>query len=166
MAKQDSRRVEYLRREYNYNNVFDVVLAAPFEPEVENGCESKFSFYDEIGDAVRKLGKRIFMPHRELLLSWSVYKIYNVANEIVIPSSDIMLCYMGIESTAAEMMVAKAQLTGIPVVYFFEKYLNRKVPVLANGDEPLGKVSIIKFDSDKDGIDKLVENLNRFYEIR
>ncbi len=115
MVREITMEAELCRRRFNFQQEFDVVLACPFE-EVEIPDEDVrrkiFDFYDCIGGVVRKLEKRPYLPHREIDLNWENHKIYAVPNTIVIPSSDIVLAYISIPSTAAGIMRGSAQLSG------------------------------------------------------
>ncbi len=163
MARADSKEIELLRHEYYFYKKFDVALITNFESN--DGGTDRFPFFDSIGAAIEKLEKKVFLPHRELSIDWQPNKIYNVANGIVIPTVDIALCYYGIESIAVGIMAARAQLSKVPLTYFWEESLDKRAPVLSFGSRPVGSVNIFRFRTDKECIDLIVEKLNKFYEI-
>ncbi len=97
---------------------YDFALLAAFEP-CERG-DSKYAFYNDIGALVERLGKRIFLPHRDMDLALDGTMMCAVAKEAII-HSDLALCYTGLESTAAGIMLRYAQEVAIPIVIFREK---------------------------------------------
>ncbi len=118
MSRIDTERTEGLRDIFGFRDKFDVVLACAFEPEEKGG--TKFGLYEKIGRAVREIEKRPYLPHEEIDLQWPCEKIYTIPNRIVIPTSDIVLCYLGLPSDAAGLMTASALQNNIPLIYLFE----------------------------------------------
>ena len=119
MSRPDTGESEGLRDIFGFTEEFDVVLSCAFEPE-ENG-DTRFDLYNQIGDVVRSVGKRPYIPHREIDLKWPPEKVYSIPNSIVIPTSDVVLCYLGLSSTAAGIMLGSAIRNRIPIIYLIEK---------------------------------------------
>lgn len=162
MVRENSEEVLSYRTKYSYNKSFDVALLTSFEPE--DGVD-KYSFYENIADTVRKLGKSVFVPHIDISLKWGDRKIYNVINNIILPTSDIAISHIGIEySSAVDTMNVNAQFNKIPLICIKEKSSKAKINLLTFGPKILGTVNFIEFESERDCIDKLVENLKRFYK--
>ncbi len=151
--------VSHYRHMYGYFKEFDITLAAAFEPE-EKGA-SKFPFYNDIGRVVESFGKTIFLPHKEIDLDWEPRKIYDVANRIVIPSSDLVLCYSGLPSTAAGIMIEHAYHIGKTLVLLHDK--NEGIREAATMVDFRG---IIRFEDERQAIDMLKFYLERFYRIQ
>ncbi len=122
MSKQDTTIIAGLRDIFGFREKYDVVLACAFEPE-EKG-HTKFKLYDRIGEIIEKIGKKPYLPHQELSLEWSQEKIYSIPNSIVIPTSDILLAYIGLNSSAAGVMIGSAINNKIPIVYLYEEKEN------------------------------------------
>lgn len=118
MTLPNTPEIEAMRELHNYPESFDIVLAAPFE-SWERGAE-KFALYDKIEAIVKRLGKSIFLPHREIGTEWPPKKVYAVVNQIVIPTSELMIAYLGLQSTAVGQMLANATLDRLPVIGFCE----------------------------------------------
>lgn len=183
MARLETAQTQRLRDMLDYHASFDVVLACPFE-EVEipddNLRIKTFDFYDSIGDMVKKLGKRPYLPHREIDLNWEPRKIFRLVNEIVIPTCDIVLTDVHIPSHAAGIMMGSAVVCRIPMIYFYDEYADLetlKVSVIEISS--LEAKSYIKdwgFDSNTQVVDliesrdngeklsKLEASLKKFYE--
>lgn len=118
MSRQDTEVIKGLRDIFDYRENFDVFLSCCFDKS-EKG-EEKFELYDRIGEVVKNLGKRIFLPHREIRLDWVSGKVFSIPNSIIIPTSDLVLCYLGLESTDTGIMLASASINKIPIIYLFE----------------------------------------------
>jgi hypothetical protein len=159
MARPDNSSTEGYRLIYGYNSQFDVVIAGAFE-ECERGPEV-FELYDAIGEVVRSIGKRPFLPNRDIDLGWMNEQIYDIPNEIVIPTSDIVLCYAGLPSSAAGMMAGSAIFNKIPLVYFFDNARGK------NLDSPklfAGRIlDLIEFKDNDECCGKLEAFLKQFY---
>ena len=134
---------------------FDFVLACAYEHE-ENG-DTRFDFYDAIGEAVEKTGKRIFLPHRNVSPDWYANTIVRTVQDVVIPRSNLVIHYAGLPSIAAEIMTAAAEDFRVPSVSIYER---------AREEEILEEIAIINprrvigFDSDEEAI-RLVGKLVR-----
>lgn len=177
MSRQDTSTTEGLRDIFGYRENHDVVLACAFE-ECERGNE-RFDLYDRIGKVVEGLGKRPFLPHREIGLDWVPGKVYSIPNSIVIPTSDVVLAYLGLPSTAAGIMLGSAVQNGIPIIYLFENerdFESLKVRMdtisLGNGIVDIGIVDTrdhtdkLEYESVNIGngkLEKLEDCLKRFY---
>ena len=119
MSRPETELTDGLRDIFGFRETFDIVLACAFEPE-EKG-NTKYELYEAIGEVIRKIGKKPYLPHREIDLQWPCEKIYTIPNKIVIPTSDLVLCYLGISSLAAGIMMGSAINHSIPIIYLFEK---------------------------------------------
>ena len=118
MSKQDTESIEGLRDIFDFRNNYDVVLACAFEPE-EKG-DTKFELYNRIGWAVKNVGKRPYLPHNELDLDWPPGKIYSIPNNIVIPTADVILGYIGLPSLATGVMIGSAIKSDLPMIWLYE----------------------------------------------
>ena len=180
MARNETIETEELREIYGFHEKYDVTLACAFEPDVDRGCERRFTFYDSIGKVVERLGKKAFLPHKHADLNWSPEKIVGIINGIVIPTSDLVLAYIGINTTSGGVMLGKAITSGIPVSYMYEdesclNYLKSLIIIIDEAGrertvvrEPgfRGNVyDLIQFDNDKDGLRKLELSLKKFYNL-
>lgn len=178
MSRKDTDEIEGLRDIYDFRKCYDVVLACAFEPEEigRDKIKKVFSFYDSIGEIVEKIDKRPYLPHKEIDLSWPCEKIYSIPNSIVIPTSDIVLGYLGINSLAAGIMLGSAQLCEIPITYLYEDYNNLdrlKVNItnLSTGEESIKDFvfkkevyDLIEFKNEEECFSKLELSLKKFYE--
>ncbi len=59
------------RARYGFNESFDIALAAAFEPEEiemakSRSLDSVLRFYERIGEIGSSIGKKIFLPHRDM----------------------------------------------------------------------------------------------------
>jgi hypothetical protein len=180
MARNDTAESSGLRDIYGFREGFDVALAAAFEPDVEPGCRERFGFYDEVGRVVERLGKRPFLPHRHVDLEWSPEKIVGIVNGIVIPTSDIVVAYLGVNSGAGGIMIGRAFQARVPVSYLYERSVgldDLRCGII--GVDPLTGQSrvrisesgfkgdvydLIEFEGDEEGLQKLELSLKRFYE--
>ena len=173
MFRRESNIVIGLRDILDYRDEFDVVLACAFEPE-EKGPE-KFNFYDKIGEAIEKIGKRPYLPHKEIDLNWPPEKIYDIPNSIVIPCSDIVIGYLGLQSNAAGIMIGSAFKNKIPVSYLYEKEigldsLKFELTNLTTGKTEIkdlgwkGEIyDLIEFEDENEALEKLRLSLEAFY---
>ena len=158
MAKRETASQLLLRRDYDYEKVFDVGLLAEFEGHV---AEPKFAFYDKIGEAIESLRKRVFLPHREVQPGWGPRQVYSIVNEIVVPSLDLALFYGGLAGADAGMMVQKATREGVPVICFYELEQRDQAATLTR---PLTTcVDTIIFENEARGIERLRSAVAKFY---
>lgn len=141
---------------FNKLGEFNVVLACAFEPE-EN-AEQKFEFYDLIGETIRERGKNAFLPHREINLKWHPQMIYEKITAFAIPNSDLVIGYLGLESTATGIMLSHATECRKPVITLLEDELEMPLLRLPTLRET------IKFSSNQDLTKKLKESLDNFYQ--
>lgn len=115
-----------LIKNYDFRKRYDVVLACAFEPceifQSRRELMEVFEFYEKIGGVIEKIDKRPYLPHKEINLEWDPEMIYSVPNDIVIPNADIVIGYLGINSTAAGIMLASAQIRRIPISYLYHDY--------------------------------------------
>lgn len=174
-------KVEGLRNIYDYREKFDIVLACAFEPE-ERGNE-KFDFYEKIGEVIKSLGKRPYLPHKEIDLNWPDGKIYDIPNSIVIPCSDIIVAYLGLQSLATGVMIGSAFNNKIPVSYLYEKevglnalkYRSEEFILTEEGVQQIktkiidpgwrGDIyDLIEFKNEEEALEKIKLSLKAFYE--
>ncbi|MEK6873058.1 MAG: hypothetical protein AABW90_03540 [Nanoarchaeota archaeon] len=141
MSKQGSTKVRGLRDIYGYHDRFDVVLACAFESE-EKGNE-KFSFYDKIGGVIESIGKKPYIPHKEIDIKWPCEKIYDIPNKIVIPCSDIVIGYLEPQSLATGIMIGSALEHKISVSYLYEKKVGLDVLKCEMSDLHTGETQIV-----------------------
>ncbi len=178
MSKDDTEETSGLRDIFDFSERYDVVLACAFEPE-EIGKVSQrgiFNFYDSIGEVIKKIGKRPYLPHKDIDLKWPNEKIYSIPNSIVIPTSDIVLGYLGINSLAAGIMLGSALTNSIPISYIYSDYedLQRfKVRIidLPSGVERVEDFGfkrevydLIEFKDRDECFSKLEASLKKFYK--
>ncbi|MEN9626265.1 MAG: hypothetical protein RL557_593 [archaeon] len=183
MARLETAHTRGLRDFFGFYKSFDVALACPFE-DVEipddNLRRKTFDFYDSIGNMVKKLGKRPYLPHREIDLNWEPRKIFRLVNEIVIPMCDIVLTDVHIPSHAAGIMMGSAVISRIPLIYFYDEYADLEtLKVNVTEISSLEAKSYIKdwgFDSNTSVVDliesqdngeklsRLEISLKKFYE--
>jgi len=166
--------VEGLRDIYDYREKFDVFLACTFE-SCERGNE-KFDFYDKIGKVVESVGKKPYLPHKEIDLNWPAEKIYDIPNQIVIPSSDIVIGYLGVQSYAAGIMIGSAFNYRIPVSYLYEKESGLDALKYQRTDLFTGETQtvdpgfrgniydLIEFENEEEALEKLKLSLEVFYK--
>lgn len=125
MFKRGNSRKELIK-DFDFRKNYDVVLACAFEPceifHSRRDLMEVFEFYDKIGEVVKKIGKRPYLPHEEINLEWSPEKIYSIPNDIVIPNADIVIGYLGINSTVTGIMLGSAQKNRIPISYLYHNY--------------------------------------------
>ena len=159
MAKPETTVQKFLREQYNYTKVFGVGLLADFEgPQ----AESRFDFYNKIGTAIKSLEKRLFLPHVEVPEDWGPKKVYDIVNEIVVPSLDLALFYGGLASADTGMMLQRATREGIPVICFYEKERADQVATLTR--DLTTCVDTIIFEDETRGIERLKEAVAKFYK--
>ncbi len=179
MERKRQQEIEGLRDIYGYHERYELVLAAAFEPDIDKGCEKRFDFYDSLGEAASRLGKRMFLPHRHIDLEWPPEKILGIM-AIVIPSADLVVSYLGINSTTVGIMNGEANHSGIPISYIYEKEEDLgNLEVTMAGMDTGGRMKtkiinpgfrgevfdLIEFgDDDREGIRKLEHSLRRFYQ--
>lgn len=178
MSRKNTEEIEGLRDIFDFREQYDVVLACAFEPEEidKKKIKDAFNFYDSIGKIVEKISKRPYLPHREIDLNWTCGKIYSIPNNIVIPTSDIVLGYLGINSPAVGIMLGSAQTYGVPITYLYEDYnyldrLKVKITNLSTGEESIkdegfkGEVyDLIEFKDEEELFSKLELSLRKFYK--
>ena len=176
MSKQGSTKVRGLREIYGYHNKFNIVLACAFEPE-EKGNE-KFDFYNKIGEVIDSIGKKPYLPHKEIDINWPPEKIYDIPNSIIIPCSDIVIGYLGLQSLATGIMIGSAFEHKIPVSYFYEKKVGLDSLKCQLTDLSTGKTKIvdpgwkgeiydlIDFENEDEALSKLKLSLEAFYKDR
>jgi hypothetical protein len=154
---------------------FDIVLACAFEPE-EKG-NTKFGFYDKIGNIIRNLGKVPYLPHRELDLRRSPGKMFSKLEKAFNPKPDLTLCYLGIPSEAMGIITGMAVINQIPIIYLFEQKTDFFSPLITGSIET-GKldprivnirdyVGNLEFDSinvSGENLNELKKSLNKFYK--
>lgn len=143
---------------------YDVVLACAFEPEEifysHRDLIDVLIFYDNIGEIIQKIGKRPYLPHKEIDLGWDPSQMFSIPNEIVIPSADLVIGYLGINSTAAGIMIGSAQMFGIPLIYLDHDNSNLEKDIGFKGLD----YNLIEFSSEDDLLSKLELSLRKFYQ--
>jgi hypothetical protein len=158
MARQDTQKTAEYRTMYDYQKRFDLTLATAFELE-ERG-NTRFDFYDRIGKAVNELGRTIFLPHREISLDWPPEKIHDIATEIVVPTSDLVIAYAGIPSSAGGVMVGAAYQNNVPVIYFYEKGREGNLSDICFRADVW---ALIEFETDEEAISRLREQIKYYF---
>ena len=103
------------------------------------------------------LGKKAFLPHREVADNWTDSQVYNVINRIVIPSSELVLGYLGIPDVDTGMMLQNAIRFQKPVILFYEDGIDHHKEVRINPT-----ISPIVFRTDNEALEKLEKALRDF----
>ena len=152
----DLSRIESYKDIYGYRKVFDICLATPFEPEETDG--SRYGFYEKTSEKIGKLGKKIFVPHKEIDLNWPPAKIYDIIQEIIIPHSELVLCEIS-ASLAAGMMGGRAYQCKKPVIHFY-----RKGAFLENIIFRLDVFDLIEYTQEKEALEKIKLSVEKFYK--
>ena len=118
MTKPNYKEIRGLRDILDYRKQFDVYLACDFET---TQGKSRIPFYEDIGKIIERLGKRVFLPHRELDLNEDPGRLVAIALGVVLPSSDIVLAYLGGESGSTGIVIGRAGGLDIPVTYLYQE---------------------------------------------
>jgi len=154
-----AQSVKDCRNMYDYNEKFDICLAAAFEDSETDG--SHFPLYDKIGGLVENLGKRLFIPNREIDLQWSVEKIYDIVQEIIIPSVELVIADVAIESTAGGMMLGRAYQTNTPVIFFYEKEKANLEATIFRSEV----FSLIEYKTEEELLERLENSIKEYYKL-
>jgi len=180
MARTENEEIPGVRDILDYRKSFDVFLACDFESQ--NG-KQRIPFYERIGEIIFGLGKRPFLPHREIDLKEDPGKLVSIIQGIVIPSSDIVLAYLGGEPMSTGMMMGWASAKGIPLSYLYHensqaleglkvglvsidtKKRKTKTRVVDMGFHRGVEVyDLIEFGSDNEALIKIESSLKAFYK--
>lgn len=159
MTVADNPEVTKLRNYYGYRDRFDIVLACAFE-ECEQGAKN-FGFYDKIGDIAKGYGRRIFLPHKNINPEWDASKTYEVVNRIVVPESDLMIAYLGVQSTAAGIMMMSAKAESVPIIGVCESESMENLFEMRRKYIEFWK--IVSFEDEKRGLASLGKAIGSFY---
>lgn len=164
---------------FDFRKMYDVVLACPFEPEEifpsRRDLMEVFEFYDKIGIVIEKIGKRPYLPHKEINLKWDAEKMYSIPNDIVIPNANIVIGYLGIASDTTGIMLSSAQMNRIPISYLYHEYkdLERLKVGIYNRSNNLFEIDmgfksevydLIEYKDENELLNKLELSLKKFYE--
>ncbi len=158
MSRPNNAKSRMFRDEHEYDRRFDIVLAAAFE-ECEKGNE-KFELYEKIAAVARRADRAIFLPHKEIEKDWKPEKVYAVTNEIVIPTSDLMIAYLGLQSTAAGIMMQRAAFNGVPIIAFCE---SRNLENFYEIRRTIGFWRNISFEDEASGLKNLEKATGDFF---
>ena len=142
--------VDRQRVVWKYYNEYDVALIGAFGPEERS--EEALPLYEKIDELVTELGGNMFMPHRDIDEEWTHEKTYRIVNEIVIPTAEVCVAYVGIPSFAGGIMLQRARSESRPIIYLHEKDRDCLDKIPEGG---LGAVSYITFDSIDDALGQL-----------
>ncbi len=144
---------------------YDTVLAHCIDSEES---KQKALFYDSIAAAVERAGHSCFVPYKHV--GWpgdpdekDPRNTYVLINDVMIPSADLVIVYLGIPSTSLGMMLGSVLSTGRNALYLVERDapLEPKVDALVHHDPKLGihkdyrKVGVIEFDSEDQAVQEL-----------
>jgi len=121
-----------------------------------------FTFYDHVGDVIEKIGKKPYIPHKEIDFSWDCGKIYSISNSIVMPTCDAAVGYLGIPSTAAGIMIGRARTYVVPLIYLYNNESALR-EVLACSTNHIS-YDCIQYSDENDCLKKLETSLRSFYE--
>ena len=83
-------------------------------------------------------------------------------DEVIVPSSNLVIFYAGLPSTVADMMIGRAYSNGIPVVAIYEKGNDSEIKDFRV--KPL-VTDKIEFETEQEALDKLKLYLQRFYSV-
>jgi len=174
------RGIKYLNKCYDFRKNYDVVLACAFFPSeifyFKKDLKEVHEFYDKIGQLIRNIGKRPYLPHKEIDLEWETEKVDSVINNIIIPNSDIVIGYLGIDSNLVQTMLYSAQRNRVQIIYLYND--SESLERLKNELDSLykekslekyiefkkGVFELIESKDEKELLSKLELSLNRFYE--
>lgn len=120
MARKDTEETEGLRDIFDFRKRYDIILAGDYEIEKEKS-KKRLDLYENIKEKIEKVSKRAYIPNKDLEESWSPDKTYIVLNNIIIPTSDLVLSYLGLTSIATCIMTSHAAKNNIPIAYLYEK---------------------------------------------
>lgn len=144
----------------------DVFLGIPFEKEGTSDPSRKYDFFDSIAEEIASLGKTVFMPHRVVEDDWSAPR---VNREVMgsLENSDLALMYLGIESTAVGMMIARAAMKELPAFYFFEhgKVIDHSRS-MADAVWGNGWPDEITYRTETEAVQKIKSAVSEFYDNR
>jgi len=177
MAKPDNEEIRGLRDILDYRKQFDIYLACDFETDMG---KSRIPFYEDIGKIMERLGKRTFLPHKELDLNEDPGRLVSIALGIVLPSTDIVLAYLGGESGSTGIVIGRALASNIPVSYLYEENgvgLESLKYGLVSVDLETGRTKtrvidpgfrgevydLIEFKDDKEALKKIDASMRAFY---
>lgn len=186
--EEDTReRIALLRSTIADIESYDIFLAQDIS-DAEKG-KQKIPLYDSVESLCARLGHKAFVPYKFVKLGDPDEMVprnaYILINDIMIPQSSLILCYLGINSADAGVMDARAKILGKNIIYFYEQdaaletvddvqhkvlgvpletgLVARQMPrVFLHRDSPSGELyrysrikGIVKFDSIEDCVKKL-----------
>jgi hypothetical protein len=146
----------------NKKNKYQVCLATPFE-DFEADV-SRYPLYESIGKLMEQKGKKTFIPHRDIMDDWPDRKVYTEVNEVIIPSTELVIGDIGmrddgIGSTAVGMMITTALQHRIPLIFFYKQ--GRKIK-----DKELNlfyETPEIEYQTDKELLKRLETKVKEFF---
>jgi hypothetical protein len=155
-----------LRKVHGFYEKFDIALAAASAVDFRDvGDLLRYQFHERIERIVGSLGKSIFLPHRDIdWVSWKPQKIWDVACNIVVPNSDLLILDGGIPSADVGLMLGSALANRIPFICFYERDRKGNLRDIERYLDP-DYVTRIEFDTEKEGLEKLEVTLSNHYGL-
>jgi len=168
------------REEYGYMKEFQISLGTAFKRDPN---DPRFDFYDNLADALEDLGKKTFVPYRDINHGWSKKKIRDIITNIVVPSSDLVLADVKIPDYISELIVSRASELEIPFISFFTNFSYEEarklllrcrliekecsLEELQREWEVVKRIAgrVVELENDKDGLEKMVDLVKEFYGI-
>jgi len=117
--------IQDFRDLWDYRKEFDVVLGTPFN--VRSSNYSKFIFYNKLGKEIEDLGKRVFIPYRDINPEWSRKKVRDIVSKIVVPLSELVLVDAKAPQYVYDLIVTKADKLEIPLTLYFRNFSSEGV---------------------------------------
>jgi hypothetical protein len=181
MARPETNETRKLRREYDFYAKYDAALICAFNP---GKTYERTGFCDAIGDVVRKLKKRPFIPHRDISTDWYPGEIISITSSIVVPTVDIIIAYLDEtnDNQYVAYMLGTAGALGIPTTLMYKDYnLLDDFKILAacvdmetgtstdfGEEDPLFRYNdirdLIEFNNEEEALSKLELSLRAFYQ--
>ena len=156
-----SKTIEDYRKELNYQERFNVIIAEGLSMAVDS---PKHGLYERLDGFVKGLGKSLFLPGRDLDYDCGNGQINLMLLEhIIVPSAEVVLCFsqqyrMGIISEVrfphdpAGFILRTARILEIPTKHF--------VPEIVQADTAF---DLTQYSDLEDGFEKAKEFLEKFY---
>jgi len=159
----DQSTIRDFRKKYRYQEGSDVFLASPYNEH----DKEKRGFYRDLSKRFERLGKRLFIPSRNLNLKWPQERLQEIVNRIIIPSSDLVLSFseqyptnegpeISITPEVSYRMVSRAYELEIPVVHLIK--INHFLI-------PDNRYTMIAYKNNSEILEKLEDLLVKFYRF-
>lgn len=157
------KTIEDYRRELKCPDRFEIVIAESLSLAPDN---PRTNFYGELERFLEQIGKRMFLPHRDLDYDCgNARTVEKQIKRIIVSSAEVVLCLsehyqthegpeIALPAHPAPLIVSRAHELEIPVKHFVPKIIPRE-----------NRYDLTEYSDMKDALEKAIEFFQDFYRF-